>query len=166
MGSREAFSPNWHASDGALARDKRADAKQCFICFADQPRHIFIRFEPCKHEVCSACMQDLRKEAIRKVRAHQSQTRSQAGSTGEQKLSVYFETKSDKLTILCSALCVTALILQLLLVQLHTVQLSTNGCLQAGKGVKCPYCRTFVDRYEAVDQRCVRRSQPQPQFDA
>lgn len=41
--------------------------KQCFICFVDQPRSIFVRFKPCTHEVCSSCMQDLRKEAIRKV---------------------------------------------------------------------------------------------------
>lgn len=25
--------------------------------------------------------------------------------------------------------------------------------MQAAKGVKCPYCRTFVDRYEAIDRR-------------
>eukprot|EP00892_Ulva_mutabilis_P007890 jgi/Ulvmu1/5473/UM023_0009.1 len=62
--------------------------KQCYICFADQSYDMLVQFLPCKHDACVVCMEDLRKEAIRKT----------------------------------------------------------------AKGVNCPFCRTFVDQYEAIDK--------------
>lgn len=42
--------------------------KQCYICFEEQSHDLFVRFLPCKHDACVVCMEDIRKEAIRKVR--------------------------------------------------------------------------------------------------
>lgn len=49
----------------AVGNGKRT--KQCYICFADQPYELTVQFLPCKHDACVVCMEDLRKEAIRKV---------------------------------------------------------------------------------------------------
>jgi hypothetical protein len=42
--------------------------KQCLVCYTDVAADSFVRFGPCGHEVCSLCMHELRKDAIRKVR--------------------------------------------------------------------------------------------------
>lgn len=41
--------------------------QQCLICYTNVSNEQCVRFKPCGHEVCSLCMQELRKEAIRKV---------------------------------------------------------------------------------------------------
>lgn len=56
------------SASSAVAPGPGKRTKQCFICF-DEPAHdLFVVFLPCKHYACLDCMEDLRKEAIRKVR--------------------------------------------------------------------------------------------------
>ena len=52
-----------HESDSS----EHFGTQQCLICYTNVSKEQCVRFKPCGHEVCSLCMQELRKEAIRKV---------------------------------------------------------------------------------------------------
>lgn len=42
-------------------------SETCSICYTNVAYNTFVKFLPCGHQACSSCMQELRKESIRKV---------------------------------------------------------------------------------------------------